>query len=165
MKKRTTKNKNIYFFISVSILYICLIQFIHAIIYTSQIQKEQSTGTFFIDMLFYSILCMPMIFFIFKLIINNGLKTMPSLLSTVLKENWMIIILYFLLLYAIRKNCFSGNYLIDLFGKQMTVPEKQSSLLCFFYYLDEDYITLCIMGMLLFVGYLSLKTYNDKSSC
>ena len=153
------KNKHIFFYIGVSILYICLIQLAHAILYT-QALNGQSTGNaiFFVNMLCYIMLCVPMIVFGFVLLKNNSIKTIPSLFSVMLKENGIIIILYVLLLYVICKNCFSGYWVVDLFGKQIMFSEKQSYLLAFCSYLFDGVTTFCVMGITPFIGYVAIKS-------
>lgn len=153
------KNKHIFFYIGGSILYICLIQLAHAILYT-QVLKGQSTrdALFFVNTLCYILLWIPIIAFGFVLLKNNSIKTIPSLFSVMLKENGIIIILYVLLLYVICKNCFSGYWVVDLFGKQIMFSEKQSYLLAFCSYLFDGVATFCVMGITPFIGYVALKS-------
>ena len=152
------KHKYILFFIGISILYICLIQFVHARVYT-YVQNEQfsSDMIFLIDMLFYFLLCMPAIIFLFRLLKRNGLKDMLLQSGIPVRKHCLGFLLYFFMLYMIARNCFSGYWTFSFFGKEVLFSENQTSLLTFCYYLFDDYFTLCVLGITPLIVYISTK--------
>ena len=160
------KYKQILFLIGLSILYTCLIRFLHAVTYTHAL-KEQFSGNmiFVINLLFCFLLCIPTFIFLFILLKHNGLKRTLSYSGILLKEHGITILLYFFVLYIIERNCFSGYWVFSFLGKEVLFSENQMDLLIFCSYLFDDYFTLFIIGITPFVGYLSIHRTSTLAVC